>query len=295
CMAPMRTVLTLSVLLTAVVCLAAGYLIGIRSNWMVAHTPFPPLPTPKLETPPTNPAPQVQTVLVKPPSPPPPPEPVQKPQPAKASATAEAALKAFLDAPDWSSRSAYVLFPEKIRPAMEAYSRQAPDGPTAYKSISLENSYTDKISGNTLFIYQVVTQARPTGIPVAVSETSNGWVVDWQTFVEFRDGFFLTFADGPAERSGIFHLLVKTPPPPRAENTENEFFFSFLIYPPFPDSQRLAYVEKNSETQKILSAATASGAVFTPVLEVKKCTAPDGKTYLKIIKVVASDWLPVDH
>jgi hypothetical protein len=298
------TVFVLSLLLTAVICLVTGYMVGVRSDWLVANTPFP-----KLEAIPEPVEAPTKTVLVKPPvsepeltppvqpsvEPVPEPEtpPISEPQPepAKASAMAESALKAFLDAPDWTTRSAYVLLPEKVRTTMEAYSRTAADGPTSYKSVSVENSYTDRKTGNTLFIFKVVTNQHPSGFPAAVSETSSGWLVDWESFIEFRDDQFKAFADGPADRTGRFHLIVSSPPPSRAANTENEHFSSFLLDPPIPDRQRMAYVKKSADIHARLREMTASG-IFTPVLEVAKRKTPDGKTYLEITAIIAEDWLP---
>lgn len=217
-----------------------------------------------------------------------------KPAPLKTSAVAEAALKAFLDAPDWTTRSAHVLHPETTRLAMEEYSRQVPDGPTPYQSVTIQNSYTDPKTGNTLFIFQVITEQHPTGIPVAVSETPSGWLIDWQTFIEFRDDLFRSFADGPTGKTGRFHLIVSTPLPPRAAKTENEHFSSFLLDPPIPGRQRLAYVRKTAEIHSILTAATQAGAAFTPVLELANRESPDGKSYLEITDIVATDWLPKD-
>lgn len=292
-------VFVLSLLLTAVVCLVTGYFVGLRSNWLVANTPFP-----KLEIPQTIAEPPTKTVLVKPPAsepptPPPatdatPPLPETPPAPEniKASAMAETALKAFLDAPDWTTRSAYVLLPEKMRAAMQAYSQETNDGPTHFESISVENSYTDKDSGSTLFIFKVTTKQHPQGFPVAVAETSSGWQVDWESFIEFRDDLFKAFVEGPAGKTGRFHLIVSTPPQARAANTENEHFSSFLLDPPLPGRQRMAYVKKTSETHGRLKQMTAGG-IFTPVLEVAKRTTPDGKSYLEITRIIAEDWLPV--
>lgn len=216
----------------------------------------------------------------------------KKEEPAKISAAAEASLRAFLDAPDWAARSAHVLSVEKVREAMEAYSREVPDGPTPYQSISLKQSQVDEATGNTLFIFLVVTEEFPTGIPVAVAETPQGWLVDWQAFVEFRDDRFTKFADGPADRIGCFQLIVSAPPSVRAANNENEHFVSFLLDPPFPGRQKLAFVKRDSEACAIFQSATANGQIFTPVLEIAKRTTPDGKNYLEILKVIASDWRP---
>jgi len=217
------------------------------------------------------------------------------PDPVKASAAAQSALKAFLDAPDWPTRSAYVLAPATVRPAMEAYSQQVPDGPTPFTSISVQNSYTDKTTGNTLFIFQVVTPRQPAGIPVAVAESPTGWCVDWPTFVEFRDDRFNAFADGPPDQTGRFHLIVSAPPAPGTANMINEHFASFLLDPPLPGRQRLAYVGKSTDIHATLAAATANGAAFTPILELAKRNTPGGESYLEIVSILANDWLPRDQ
>jgi hypothetical protein len=279
---PQRPPLLLAMLVTAVICLLAGYLIGTRVSAPLTSDNTPAgIPT----------APQEENAVPSP-EPTPAPEPPPPPGAIKASAAAENALKAFLDAPDWTTRAAHVLSPETTRPAMEAYSSEVPDGPTPWQSVSIQNSYTDKTTGNTLFIFQVITEQHPTGIPVAVVESDSGWQVDWQSFIEFRDNLFQSFAEGPADKNGRFHLLVSTPPPPRTANTENEHFSSFLLEPPFPGSQCLAYVRKTAGIHAVISAATSNGAVFTPVLEVAKRKAPDGKSYLEITGIVAHDWLP---
>ena len=282
-----------SILLTAVASLAAGYLIGVRSRPPITASPpaevIPVIP-PEAPLPPIV-EPEPEPIVE--PEPEPPPE--EKPAPVKASAAAEATLKAFLDAPDWSTRAAYVLSPVSVRAAMEAYSHKVPDGPTPYQSISIQNSHTDKITGNTLFIYQVITAAHPTGIPVAVAETDSGWLVDWQTFVEFRDDLFESFANGPVDQTGRFHLIVSQPPAPRAANTENAHFSSFLLDPPFPGKQQIAYVKKASVIHATIVAATSNGAIFTPLLEVAKRKTPDGKTYLEITAIIAHDWLPEER
>jgi hypothetical protein len=286
-------------LLTAAVALALGFAAGVRS----VSKPLPALkitesaPLPKVEPPPAvatalrEPTPVPITPIVEAP-PVEAPSAGKKPEVTPVSAAAEAALRAFLEAPDWASRSAHVLFPEKVRSAMETHSHEFPDGPTPFKSIAVKQTQVDEISGNTLFIFFVSTEAFPTGIPVAVQETASGWLVDWRAFVEFRDQLFQKFADGPGDRTGRFHLIVSPPPDERAANTENEHFVSFLLNAPLNQTPHLAFVKKASQTFATFQQATASGGFFTPVLEVAKRTAPDGKTYLEVIKVVATDWIP---
>lgn len=263
---------------------------GNRSNWIISRTPLVPFQTPNIE-PPVS-APLATPELSPPELVPTPPEPVVLPKTAKASDSAEAALKAFLEAPDWATRSTYALNPDVTRPAMEAYSHDFPDDPSAYLSIAITDSQTDPDTGYTRFFYDITTTRHPSGFPVAVAETPTGWLVDWQKFVEFRDDHFQTFSEGPVDKNGRFHLFVRTPPEPRATKTENEHFASFLIYPPLPDREKIAYVRKDSRIYGTLRAATADGILFTPVLDVAKRSTPDGKSFLEITAIHATHWRP---
>jgi hypothetical protein len=208
------------------------------------------------------------------------------------SAQAEAVLRAFLEAPDWAARSAYVLFPDRIRPAMEARSHTMDDGPTAFESIAVKQSRIDEATGETLLVFTVFTKDRPDGIPAAVQETARGWLVDWPAFVEFRDGLFGEFADGPAERTGRFHLFVSEPEPARAARAESQYFAPVLLQAPAPGPPRLAYVRKDSDAWRAIHPNVAENRIFAPVLDVAKRDAPGGKTYLEVTAVAGTDWLP---
>jgi hypothetical protein len=291
---PRRAVLFLACLVTGLVALALGFLLGMRA----ARESPPPVviaPVPVKTPAEPKPLPEPIPLRVKPiidDAPVEPPKVEAKPEPKQAAAAAEAALRAFLEAPDWASRSAYVLFPEKTRAAMEAYSRDVPDGPTAFNSIAVKQTQVDGTTGYTLFVFFVHTDAFPSGIPVAVQETSSGWQVDWQTFVEFRDQLFQKFADGPTGQTGRFHLIVSEPPPERAATAVNEHFLSLVLNAPLNPTPHPAFVKKASEAAATLRAATPGDGFFTPVLEVAKRGTADGKTYLEVIEVVASNWSP---
>lgn len=308
-----RTILLLSCLVTGIVALIAGVLLGVAGTRFFDTKPAvqgpmipPPAPPvtqtePETATTPEAPvqvAPPVQPIVPNPDPEPPKPAPGPRPaptSPAKVSAGAEAALKAFLDAPDWATRSVYVLSPDKVKTVMEAYSREVPDGPTGYRSITVKQSEVDESTQSTIFIFMVTTERHPRGIPVAVKETPSGWLVDWLAFVEFRDDLFRKFADGPVDKTGFFHLIVTLPPEKRAAETENEHFSSLLLQSPMSEKGQLAFVRKGTPAYETLQTATSGGAVFTPVLEVRKSKTSDGQGYFEVMDVKANDWFPREN
>ncbi|MES2477437.1 MAG: hypothetical protein V4640_16745 [Verrucomicrobiota bacterium] len=218
--------------------------------------------------------------------------PTPPPAPVKASAAAEATLRAFLEAPDWASRSVHVLFPEKVRATMEAYSHQVPDGPTNFGSIAVKQSQIDEATGNTLFIFLVSTEKFPQGIPVAVKETATGWLVDWLTFIEFRDGLFPNFLAGPADQAGFFHLIASVPPANPEAAAENPNFTSYLIQSPMTGEPQTAFVKNDTPAAATLAGQTAGGRVYAPVLELVKRVTPDQREFLEILSIRADDWFP---
>lgn len=205
---------------------------------------------------------------------------------------AQTTLRAFLEAPDWAARSTYVLSPETIRPKMEAYAANNNDGPTPYKSFTVEHSQVDSDSGTTLLIFKVDSPATPGGIPVAILETPKGWLVDWESFVEFRDDLFKEFAEGPSDHVGEFHVIVTAPDPTSAAQHENDTFSSFVVAPPLPSRQKTAFVKKSNPAYEQLREATANGRIFAPVLKITKATTKDGRSYLEILSIQATDWRP---
>lgn len=301
-----KTIFVLSCLLTAMGAFVAGYAVGEQRSKrkqpllppLVMESPeiSPPVAEPNRIS--ESPAPppieakptETAAILVKPKVHPPTAE--ENRDTLKVSAAAEASLRAFLEAPDWASRNAHVLRPDQVRNSMEAYSKVVPDGPTRFNSIKVEHSQTDKISGNTLFVFKVATEEIPEGIPVAVAETDKGWLIDWQVFVEFRDDQFKKFAEGPSDQTGQFHLIVRQIPPSEDQKSSNEHFASFLLDPPFPGREQIAFVKKDSKAFATLIAGLNPNGIYTPVLEVAKRSAPDGKSFLEITQVMFPDWRP---
>ena len=298
---PQALILLCSILITAVVSLTAGYLLGLRSGTQESKlpTPFAITAPPAADDENVSPAPppqsETEAAVTNEPAPGktnPQPNPATPPSAPSAIETAEATLRSFLDAPDWTSRSPFIVDAGHIQNSPPPPPAPPADGPIEYLSISPAGNPPANEAVNGPLSFQVITAIHPRGFPVQMHPTSDGWKLDWRMFVELRDDLFRSLSDGPAGHSGTFHLLVSKPPAERAARTENEHFSSFLIAPPLPERQQLAYVNKTSGAHAILRDATAGGHPFPAVLEVAKRSTPDGKTYLEISSVIASDWTP---
>jgi hypothetical protein len=205
-------------------------------------------------------------------------------------------LKAFLSAPGWAARSAYVLFPDKVREAMAAHAVAHRDGPIKSTGISLLQG------GKLSHVYLVRTPAFPDGFPVAVVSTDDGWLVDWETFVEFHDDMFKSFADGFGGQHGAFHLLVNQADPKFAP----EGMVLFKLNPPMPGRERIARVPEKSSAYARLNEIFKNQEKFDPetfrqlvaskglplVLSVSRKMEGD-KAFLMIEDVLGVGWNPI--
>lgn len=270
----------------------------------------PPLPVDPPATPNTpasaEPAPEPEPE----PEPLPPPEPLTPPEseitpapvdpapaPDPARPTAEATLRAFLEAPDWKTRGERVLDPDVILPALEKYAAQAGDGPFATTSVRFLEQ-----TGHT-HLFKVCTPAIPEGFPVAVTETTEGPMIDWESFIGFHDDHFRKFLEGPPGKSGIFDLLVKpetaTPDDPAAH------FVRYRLSVPMPGRETVAWIPKESVALARLRAifdgsggfdkATVDQLMETGiplVLALEKKKTNDGRDFIEIKDFVAIGWGP---
>ena len=116
---------------------------------------------------------------------------------------ARATLDAFLSAPDWASRSAYVLAADEVRADMKAHAEEFGDGPIDTTGIEPAYAFPDQEH------FIVRTETIPTGFPVTLQKTGMDWRVDWQVFHEFHGDLFRRFASGKLGATGEFHLYLR--------------------------------------------------------------------------------------
>lgn len=253
----------------------------------VAAIPEVPKPEPPV-VPETPPAPETPPVPV-------PDVPATPPDPARP--TAEATLRAFLEAPDWKTRGQRVLDPDVILPALEKYAAQAGDGPFATTSVRFLERTGDK------HLFSVSTPSIPEGFPVAVIETTEGPMIDWESFIGFHDDQFHHFVKGPSGRSGIFDLLVK--PEPEAADEAAAHFVRYRLSVPMPGRETVAWIPKESVALARLRAVFDGSGGFDKatvdrlaetgiplVLALEKKKSNDGREYIEIKDFVAIGWAP---
>ena len=212
--------------------------------------------------------------------------------------SADAALQAFLQAPDWKTRTELVIFPDDMRPSIERRAAELGDGPFIVTSITLLRT-----EGSS-HMYQICTPEIPEGFPVSVMETKDGAKVNWENFLNFHDDLFRKFAAGPAEATGIFHVLVRPDPPSGGEAEAS--FSRFKLSVPMPGREQPAWIRKDSVAlAKIRAILDGSGGIskadvdkaigeagFPFTLKLVKRQPNERQQFIEIVDFITIGWLP---
>lgn len=120
------------------------------------------------------------------------------------------ALKQFLAAPNWKERQKVVQTADKVRPLMEQYYHQNPDGPIAVRQIQLmRHDKTPNTGGPPHCVFQVSGGELKQPLPVMVEEEGNNWKVDWLTFTEFKDELLQRFLESYQDEPKRFHVMMR--------------------------------------------------------------------------------------
>ena len=206
---------------------------------------------------------------------------------------AKATLEAFLSAPDWSSRMAYVQDPDEVRAAMKAWGEARGGGPIETTVITSTHVFADQEH------FLVETASMPSGFPVTLQRVGEDWRIDWEIFEEFHDDAYHQFASGKGGEIGEFHLYLK-PHPTDDPNGFARYQLTAPIkgrsYPAFAKRGRLAQakitalieseaVQENEALQKLLE-----GNGIPLVLKLSYQSKGQGQNFLLIEDLVAQGW-----
>jgi hypothetical protein len=278
-----KLLMALGIGMPALALAALGYHFGLshRPRVINASTLAPPAlpqPAPRVDAPAPLPAPNAT-----------PPAPAATPE-----SDAEAALLAFLGAPDWLARSAFVLSPDEIRPLMEKHAKERGDGPIPASSIQLLEVAPP------IRIFKVCTPVQPDGFPVPVTLTDEGPKIDWEAFIGFHDDHFKKLLEGPVDQTTVVDLLVK----PETGEEPSPYYTRYRLSVPMPGREATSWVPNNSvASARIRSVFDGAGGFDKATVDrlVEETGVPlrlaltkrrtnDGREFLEVSDLVAVGW-----
>ena len=182
------------------------------------------------------------------------------------------ALKKFLQAGNLQERLKYTLAADLMRPIMERYYSNNPDGPILVDALALVR-YDPKpqIGGGAHAVFGMESKVWEFPVPVMLEMSGGNFKVDWLCFVEFKDRLLEKLLQGYQEGAARFHVGMTRihyfeDKVPNASNNKDAFRISPA--PPNPFSS-VVFVDRESDLGRELRDKIPWGAQVWAIAELE--------------------------
>jgi hypothetical protein len=157
----------------------------------------------------------------------------------------------------------------------------------------VEHQYSGVIpaTGRKAHIFNVLNPAHPRGFPVSAEETPDGYRIDWQSYIQWRDTWLRRFLESDStDPQSLFVVLRRTHYfNDDVPNLDDKFAFKITSAVP-DDEGAIAFVEKNSAIGRSLAELYEWRTLYFPVVELQWVSSGKESRYLRLNRIVRSSW-----
>ncbi|MBP7951205.1 MAG: hypothetical protein KA004_16255 [Verrucomicrobiales bacterium] len=199
-------------------------------------------------------------------------------------------LEQFLAAPNWRKRIAFCQHAELLQPEMENYYRTHADASVKTDSIDYLTSQPTPEGGYRFHLFQV-SPTGGTGFPVSVEQTAGGFLVDWRSFVEFKDLLLPKFFEKYTEEIGTFRGVLRRAHYFGTDVPAQERKICFTIEPPVPGYTNHVWLDAdNHRLLNKLGERKDWGVESHPVVALRWVKEKNDTAYVTLWDVAADNW-----
>lgn len=204
----------------------------------------------------------------------------------------EKTIKAFLNANTIEER---MLFSHNVDGLKEAMSQYYTNGvsPGPIPTTSVEMKIKGNVPGTSFetFLYHIATPSQPQGFPVSIEETTLGFRVDWEAFVQFNDNLLKNFLDNPGGAPGQFYVILRRSHFFGEKNPDSSNLLSYRVISPIAtDIETFAFVDKRKVIGEYFDSNFTWGRTYRPVLKLKWELDPNDKPRVIVEELIRSSW-----
>jgi hypothetical protein len=203
----------------------------------------------------------------------------------------ERAVRGLISATTVEEVLPWIYDAQSLEPIIRGYHAEHPIEPLAEAVVELEYSGVMPATGDKAHIFTILHPRHPRGFPVSAERTPQGFRIDWQSYIQWRDGWLARFLEKkPAEPETLFVVLRRThyfnDDVPALEEK-----LSFKITSAVPgDEGAVAFVDRHSAVGRSLAELYEWRTLYFPVVELQWVATQNGGQYLKINRVVRPTW-----
>jgi hypothetical protein len=195
-----------------------------------------------------------------------------------------------------AARSAAEVLPwifdaDTLETAVRSYYAQHPLQPLADAVIEHEYSGTIPATGGKAHIFNVLAASHPRGFPVSAEATPQGYRIDWQSYIQWRDGWLRRFLDSKSETPQTLFVVLRRTHYFNDDVPKLDEKLAFKLTSAVPgDEGAVAFVDKNSAVGRSLAEMYEWRTMYFPVVELQWVPAGRDARYLRLNRIVRPTW-----
>lgn len=178
-----------------------------------------------------------------------------------------------------------------LEATVRSYHEDHPLEPLVDAVIEHEYSGVIPATGGKAHIFNVLNSAHPRGFPVSAESTPKGYRIDWQSYIQWRDGWLQRFLKSQSSDPQTLFVVLRRTHYFNDDVPKLDGKLAFKVTSAVPgDEGAVAFVEKDSAIGRSLSGMYEWRTMYFPVVELQ--WVPSGKAgrYLRLNRIVRSTW-----
>jgi hypothetical protein len=209
----------------------------------------------------------------------------------KAQEEAKLAVEKVLKASNIDEVMKSVLNSSTVGPKIAAYHNGRPVTPFAYDGLAMDSGSRVPGTNQRAFLFRARSAERPQGFPICVEETSEGYKVEWEAYIQCRDRTVTTFWNTPAAEPKSLFVVLK-----RSHYFDNDIknledFDCFTLNSPNPDEDALtAFARKDSSFAKKFSSQIKWDANYFAVAQFAHIQRKNEPDHVEILEIERFNW-----
>jgi hypothetical protein len=217
------------------------------------------------------------------------------------------ALENFLMAENWEKRMQYCIGGQSLAKTLKSYYTRYPGGQMKPIEITYAHHETDPDGVTQFFLFTVLFEVDQNGepvpleFPVVVEQSKGKWLVEWETFSEFKDHHLQTFVQKrPMNKPKAFHVVMTRDhffgsDPELQGKVNGEQYLCVRVQSPNPEEGSVAFLNVATSAGEALKDAlswerTNDGIPATPYVELTWKESSSKTPYLEVTKLLADKW-----
>jgi hypothetical protein len=204
---------------------------------------------------------------------------------------AQSAVEALITASDVDTVVPLIFAGEDFREALKSYHETRPLRPL--RDAVIERQFDGKVpeTGARAFIFSVVHPSHPRGFPVSAEATPDGYKIDWESYIQWRDEWLRGFIENRPQGPFPLFVVLRRTHYFNDDVPQLDGKLAFKVASAVPgDAGTTVFVEKASPTGRSLAETYEWGKIYFPVVELEWRSENGAGPFVRLNRVLRPTW-----